>query len=99
MVALCNHRMSHHRLIPRGARMAAQLKSWFQQAVAVFLDPDRESRVQTLVNVIERGIHMQAQHFSIRTALGDLEYAPQDLNEAKRGSIALHWNAVGVTAI
>ena len=76
--------------------MAAQLKSWFQQAVATFLDPDRESRVQTLVDIIQRGIQSQGQHFNLWQTLGNLQYAAQDLYEARarvyRGALERGWS-------
>jgi tellurite resistance protein len=74
----------------------AQLQSWFRQAVATLLDPDRESRVQTLVNVIQRGLQAQAQKFSLPETLGTLQYTAQDLNEAKaivsRGALERGWS-------
>jgi tellurite resistance protein len=65
------------------ATQMTPLKSWFQQAVTTFLDSDRETRVQTLVDVIQRGIQVQGQQFSLRTTLGGLQYSPQDMVEAQ----------------
>jgi hypothetical protein len=64
--------------------MVAPLKSLIQNAVGTFFDTDREQQVQTLANVIQRGIQTQGASFSLYQTLGDLRYSVQDLVDAKQ---------------
>jgi tellurite resistance protein len=73
----------------------SQFKSWFQKAFTSLIDPDRESRIATLVKVIHRGMQVQGQQFSLSQSLGNLQFSPQDLVEAKqrvyRGALERGW--------
>lgn len=79
----------------------SQIKSWFQKAVTTILDPDRESRVATLVRIIQAGIQTQGQKFSLPQTLGSLQPTPQDLTEAKhrvyRGALERGWSDGALT--
>ena len=74
----------------------SQFKSWFQKAVTTFLDPDREPRVETVVNVIHNAIRVQGQNFSLRQALSGIQFSEVDLREAKervyRGALERGWS-------
>lgn len=71
-----------------------QLGSWFKQAVATLIDPDKESRVQLLVQIIQQGIQQARDAFSISDALKNQDYTHQDLQEAKERVFRLALNAV-----
>ena len=60
-----------------------QLTSWFKSAVTTFLDQDREARVASLVDAIQRGIQSQGQRYVLHDGLIPQEYSAQDLREAK----------------
>lgn len=60
-----------------------QLTSWFKSAVNTLLDPDREGRVQALVDAIHLGIQNHGQRFVIHQGLIPQDYTQQELNEAK----------------
>src|SRR5581483_4951844 len=66
-----------------GSSAMKQIASWFKTAVTTFLDPEHESRVQTLVSAIHRGIQAQGQRFNLEQALLRQEFNPTDLHEAK----------------
>src|SRR4051812_27452872 len=80
----------------------AQFTTWFKKAVTSILDPDRESRVQTLASVIERGIQIHGQRFDLQPLLAGLDYGDQDLREAKRrvyhGALERGWSDGQLTA-
>ena len=73
-----------------------QISTWFNKAVTTFLDPDRESRVSSVVNAIQHGLHSQGQQFVLAPCLAGLQYTEQDLAEAKarvyRGALERGWS-------
>src|SRR6185436_16799220 len=79
-----------------------QIASWFKNTVTTFLDPERESRVETLVKAIQRGIQAQGQQFNLDHALLRQELTPPDLHEAKirvyRGALERGWAYGELTA-
>jgi tellurite resistance protein len=60
-----------------------QFTNWFQQVVTKAFDQDREARIQTLVQVIERGIQVYGPQFTLNPTLGNLAYSVSDLDEAR----------------
>lgn len=80
----------------------SRLKTWFQKAVTTFLDPDRESRVTTLVNAIHNGMHVQGQNFALRPTISGLQVTEPDLKEAAariyRSALERGWADGSLTA-
>ena len=77
-------------------------KSWFKKAFTTLLDPDRETRVMDLVNVIHHGIQVQGQQFSLHHTINGLTYTAEDLRAAKervyRGALERGWCDGALTA-
>jgi len=79
-----------------------QLTTWFKQAVSTLVDPDRESRIQWLVQVIQHGLQHAGDAFSIADAVRNHDHTHQDLEEAKqrifRDVVGRVWNDAVLTA-
>ena len=80
----------------------AALTEWIRKTVENLVDPDKEERIQTLVNLLHQGIRTQRQDFSLRAAVQTLDFSSKDLEMAKeqvyRTILARGWSDEKLTS-
>lgn len=63
--------------------MQKTLTSWVKKAFETFVDPEREERFQTLVQVLQNGLQIHRQDFVLTNVLQGVDYTAKDLELAK----------------
>lgn len=80
----------------------AAITQWIKKTVSNLWDPDKDRRLQNLVQVLERGIRANRQSFSLAAAVHGLDFTANDLQEAKehvyRSFLERGWTDGKVTA-
>lgn len=61
----------------------AGITQWIKKTVTGLWDPEKDQRLQNLVQVLQRGIRAERQSFSLDVAVHGLDFTASDLEEAK----------------
>lgn len=80
----------------------AAITQWIKRTVSNLWDPEKDERLQSLVQVLHRGISTDRQTFSLAAAVHGLDFTANDLEEAKehvyRSFLERGWTDGKVTA-